>query len=346
MSARLIIVIVNYRTGALAVDCLTSLFAGTLPSETYVVVADAASGDDSVPTLEKAISQNSWAEAVLMLPLQDNRGFSASNNCALEAAIGRFGRPRYVLFLNPDTLVRPGALQALLDFLNIHPRAGIVGAHLEDPDGTPQACAFRFPTVLGELESEARIGLLSRLLSMWRIAPKLPDLPARVDWVSGAALLAKMELLEDTGGFDPDYFLYFEEVDLCLRAARNGWECWHVPDSHIVHLVGQSTGVTRKMLPSRRPPYWFRSRQRFFVKHYGRGYMALSDLAWAAGQTLWHLRLVLTRRGQTVDPPHLFKDFLRHSVTFHFRPARSRASLPLSIDAGWARWAVIKRSSK
>lgn len=321
----LLTVIVNYRTSGLVIDCLQSLFEhSTLPSDGYVVVADAASDDGSVSRMEAAIASHHWRDRTTLLPLEVNGGFSYSNNRALEHGLRHFGRPRFVLFLNPDTVVRPGGLKPLLDFLQSNPAAGMAGAHLEDPDGTPQACAFRFPTILGELESESRIGPISRLLSRWRIAPPMPDEPSQVDWVSGAAMLVRMELLEEIGLFDENYFLYFEEVDLCLRATHVGWQCWHIPQSHIIHLVGCSTGVTKRTSPSRRPAYWFKSRQLYFLKHHGRIYLGVADLAWIFGQLLWRFRQTVEIR-RDIDPPYLLRDFVFHSMGLRLGRDRVRS---------------------
>ncbi len=314
----LLVIIVNYRTGSLTLDCLHSLFSGNnLPYGGRVIVADADSNDGSDEMIRAAIASEGWFNRAYLLPLQVNKGFSFANNRALEWGIKHLGRPRYVLYLNPDTIVRPGALQPLLDFLNQHSRAGIVGAQLEDPDGTPQACAFRFPSMLGELESEARIGPISRALSRSVTALPFSIEPIPVEWVSGAALLSRMELLEEIGLFDEDYFLYFEEVDFCRRAARAHWQCWHVPQSHIVHLVGCSTGVTKKASRRRRPSYWFNSRYKYYLKYHGRIYVALCDLAWFAGHLLCRLRRTTERKPQNF-PAHLLGDFFAHSMKTWF----------------------------
>ena len=108
--------------------------------------------------------------------------------------------------------------------------------------------------------------------------------------------------------------MYFEEVDFCLRAARAGWECWFVPESRVVHLVGQSTGVTDvKSTPKRRPAYWFASRRRYFRKNHGALYTLCADLLWAGGFATWRVRRVLQRK-LDADPPHLLGDFVRYNL--------------------------------
>jgi GT2 family glycosyltransferase len=105
--------------------------------------------------------------------------------------------------------------------------------------------------------------------------------------------------------------MYYEESDLCLQLARKGWQCWYVPESRVIHLVGRSSGVTsRSGTPRRRPAYWFASRRRYFVKNHGWLYAVLADLAWTGGHAVWRLRRSLQNKPNQ-DPPRLLTDFLR-----------------------------------
>ncbi len=309
----LAIIVVNYNALDLTIDCIASLVADpALPALTRIVVADNASPAGDAARLREAISERGWGERVTLVAHTRNGGFAFGNNRAIAAADAQFGPSRLYLLLNPDTWVRPGAVAKLAAFLDAHPEAGIAGSRLEDPDGTPQACAFRFPGAASELESSICIGLVTRLLERWRVAPRMPDHPSEVDWVSGASLMVKHAVIEEIGLLDEAYFLYYEELDFCLRAAKAGYSCWHVPESRVVHLVGQSTGVTRRdPVRDRRPSYWFRSRRRYFVKHHGRAYALLADLAWLAGQSGFRLRQVLARR--PAPEPRLMSDFVKHS---------------------------------
>jgi GT2 family glycosyltransferase len=136
--------------------------------------------------------------------------------------------------------------------------------------------------------------------------------PSRVDWVAGASMLFRAELLDTVGLLDEAYFLYYEEVDYCLQAARAGWQCWYVPQSRVVHLVGQSTGVTRRRNPSRRPAYWFHSRRRFYLKNYGAFYAAGIDASWLLGHLIRRMRLLANGRISS-ETPSILKDFLTHA---------------------------------
>ena len=310
---RLLVVIVNYRTGPLVVDCLASLEAEVAATPARVVVVDNASGDGSGEAITSAIRDRGW-DAWASVQLEDaNGGFAAGNNAAIRPALASAEPPDFVWLLNPDTVVRPGALASLLAFLREHPGAGLAGSRLEDPDGTPQRSAFRYPSVLSELEHGMRLGLVTRLLKHRLVAPPVSDETRSVGWVAGASLLIRREVFDAIGLLDDRYFMYFEEVDFCNRARKSGWPCWYVPGSRVVHLVGMSSGVTNERGPrKRRPAYWFEARRRYFLSHLGRAGTLMADLAWSLGYASFILRSSMYTRPNN-DPPHLFSDFLRHN---------------------------------
>lgn len=305
-------IIVNYRSAGLCRACLLSLSADApdLGNGVRFIVADNDSPDNSADVIDQAIREHNWAPWCRLVRLKRNGGFAFGNNSALPQIKEL---PNYVLLLNPDTIVRPGAIARLAEFLDQHPKVGVAGSRLEDPDGTPQVSAFNFPTILSELESALRLGPITRLLSRWMIAPSVRDIPHRCDWVAGASMLIRREVFQEIGLLDEGYFMYYEEVDFCLRAARAGWECWYVPDSRVVHLVGQSSGVTDTKRPPRRlPAYWFESRQRYFRKNHGRAYSFAADAAWTIGYLIHKVDRFIRRKPHS-DPPRLFGDFLMHA---------------------------------
>ena len=311
------IVIVNYRTAPLVVDCLRSLAAEVAAEpDCRVVVVDNASGDGSVQILQDAINGEGWASWAEILPLDRNLGFSGGNNAALRPLFASLRAPDYVFLLNPDTWVRPGAVRALVEFMERRPDVGIAGSRLEHPNGEVQNSAFRFHTATSEFERGLRLGLVTRLLRRWVVAPPARAEAHPADWLSGASLMIRREVFDSVGLLDEDYFLYYEEVDFCLRARAAGWRCWYVPESRVVHLVGQSSGVTGERRAERRVPrYWFESRSRYFRKNHGRLYATAADLAWSTAFSLWRLRRRIQRRPDP-DPPGLLGDFVR----FHFVP--------------------------
>lgn len=317
---RLLVVIVNFRTADLTIDCLRSMRDEIAAAPgTRVVVSDNASGDGSGRKIADAIAAEGWAAWATFQQLERNGGFAAGNNAALAPHLCSTDPPRYVLLLNPDTVVRPGAVGALLRFMDANPRVGIAGSRLEHPDGVPQRSAFRFPSPLSELEDGTRLALLSRMLHRRLVAPPVPDRPAPADWVAGASMIVRKEVFDAVGLLDEAYFMYYEEVDFCLRARRAGWPCWYVPDSRVVHLVGQSSGVTAaKSSRKRRPAYWFESRRRYFLTHCGRARTFLADIFWAAGFAQWRARQILARTPDS-DPEGLLSDFVRYNFLGRLR---------------------------
>lgn len=314
-STTLLVVIVNYRTPELTIDCLKSLVDEVKQiSSAQVIVTDNASGDGSVEKIAGAIVTQGWSEWVEFIPLSQNGGFAFGNNAAIRPALEAGTLPPYVLLLNPDTVVRPGALQTLLEFMNEYPEVGIAGSRLEDPDTTPQQSAFRFHSVLSEFEGVINTGVVSKLLAPWVIAPPVPEENCQTDWVAGASMIIRREVFESVGLLDENYFMYFEEVDFCLQANRAGWPCWYVPQSRVVHLVGQSSGVTdTKRPPKRLPTYWFNSRRRYFLKNHGWLYTALTDGVWVVGYVLSKWRWIIQYKPR-LEPPKLLGDFLLNSV--------------------------------
>ncbi|HWB00502.1 MAG TPA: glycosyltransferase family 2 protein [Pirellulales bacterium] len=308
------IVVVNYRTAELTIDCLRSLEAEVRANPgTRVVVTDNASGDDSLARIEAAIARCGWTGWVELMPLARNGGFAYGNNAAIRAALAHTPAVDSILLLNPDTIVRPGALAALARVLDSDPKIGIVGSRLEDPDGRAQRSSFRFPSLLGDLEDALQFGLATRLLARWCVAPPQVDRLAITDWVAGACMLVRREVFEQIGLLDEAYFMYYEEVDFCRRSRAAGWLCAYEPTSRVVHLVGQASGVTDRSLRRRRPAYWFESRRTYFLRHHGGPYTLGTDLAWSIGYFLWRCRRWLQGK-EDRDPPKLLVDFLRHST--------------------------------
>ena len=300
MNNRTWIVIVNYRTADLAVDCLRSLAAQASDlAGGRVVVIDNASGDDSVVKLQSAIEQHGWSTWAEVMPLDRNGGFAFGNNAGIRSALAAGDQIEYVMLLNPDTIVRAGAIRALVDFMDAHPRAGIAGSLLENAEGGIDCSAHRIHSPLSELDGGARLGLLSRVLHRFVVSGHPRAEAHQCDWVSGASLIMRRAVLDDIGLMDEGYFLYFEEVDFCCRSKRVGWEVWYVPQSRVMHLEGAATGI--RAVAKRRPKYWYDSRRRFFVKQYGVPGLVLSDLFWAMGRATFLLRRLLRLGGGQPD---------------------------------------------
>jgi len=312
----LLIVILNYRTADLTIKCLRSV-ARELSSypDSEVVVTDNNSGDGSAQRIARFIAANDMRSYARCEPLPKNGGYAYGNNAPVRRALQRPVPPEYVLLLNPDTELLPGAIRALTDFMRSHPECAIAGSRLLDEQGHTHASAFNFPSAWSELDRGVELGIITRLLAKRSVDRPIPEQPTEVDWVAGASMLVRREVFERIGLIDEGYFLYFEEVDFLLRAKRAGLRTFYVPSSRVVHHMGASTGVTDERQPPRRlPSYWFDSRRRYFLKNHGFGHALLADSAFLGGRALRKLRLLVAPRTTRPDPPHMVRDYLQNNV--------------------------------
>ena len=308
-------VIVNFKTAELALRAVASLDGERARiGDVRAVVVDNASGVGSAERLRQGLAVRRFEDWARVVENPRNSGFGAGNNLVLRDALASPDPPDTFLLLNPDAALDPGALSTLLEFLAAHPRAGMAGPGTEVGRGNLRGTAFRFPGILNSLDEGLHFGPLTRLLARWQLAPPPRAEPHPTDWLSGGCLLIRRELLQEVGLFDEGYFLYFEEVDLCWRAARAGWESWYVPAASILHEAGASTGASAgRELERRMPPYWFESRRRYFLKNRGRVACLLADLAWAGGNALWNLRRLLSRAPRK-EPLGFWGDFVRFNL--------------------------------
>ena len=288
------IVIVNFRTPGLVIDCLRSLsLQKDALNNGRVVVVDNDSGDGSVAKVRAAIDRENWHAWAYVLPTDRNGGFAFGNNAGISDALRAASRIDYVMLLNPDTVARAGAIRALVDFMESHQRVGIAGSSLENAKGQPEHSAHHAISPLGELVSGASLGILSRVLFRHAVSPPMLGTTQECDWVSGASLIVRREVFEEIGLLDEGYFLYFEEVDFCARAQKVGWKIWFVPESRVIHYEGASTGIRK--IAQRRPRYWYDSRRRYFLKHFGVTGLMLADALWVLGKTSLELRSMFWR---------------------------------------------------
>jgi N-acetylglucosaminyl-diphospho-decaprenol L-rhamnosyltransferase len=245
-----------------------------------------------------------------------NGGFGAGNNVGIRAGLPDGAKPDFVYLLNSDAFPAPDAIRALRDHLLAHPATGFAGSFIHGPDGAAHRTAFRFPSIASEFEGAVRFGPVSRLLSRHIVAAPLPDATARVDWLAGASIMMRQDVLDQIGLFDERFFLYFEETELCHRASVAGWPTDYVVESRVEHIGSVSTGMKTW---ARIPGFWLDSRAYYFTKVHGRFYAALATLAHVAGGVLWRLRLLAQRRDRG-DPPHFLRDLILHALR---RPVRS-----------------------
>ena len=311
-------IIVNFRTPGLTIDCLRSIAVAREAGDAIRVnLVEGGSGDDSEALLAAAIEENGWGSWVNLIVAPRNGGFAYANNVGIVAAFKSGSPPSGIWLLNSDTYLLPGALKPLQDILDNEPQAGIVGSRLEYPDGKPQHSAFRFPTVISEVVDGARSKALNRWFRDWTVVMPISETLSDAGWTAGASMLIRPEVFTSIGYLDDNYFMYFEETDFCRRALDAGWKTRYEPKSRVVHLVGQSSGVTGEQeTKKRRPRYWFESRHRYFLTHFGRFKTLVADLLWLFWRACWHIRQLFRIQKNAPGTPMLWFDFLKHSVLF------------------------------
>lgn len=314
---RVLVIIVNYKSAKLTVDCIRSLESERQGLDLRIVVVENASGDSAY--LRQALTQ----EHVTLLLAERNGGFAYGNNLGIRYAYENDFIVDYFHLLNPDTRANPGAVQKLVEFLDAHPDAGLAGSSIQNEDGSEWPIAFRFPTLASEIDRGMDFGIVTRLLDRWVVSRTMGKQPEPIDWVPGASLMLRREMVEAIGGLDEEYFLYYEETDFCLKAHRAGYSCWYVPESRVMHIAGQSTGVTRRDGKGIKPPdYWYESRRRFFTKNHGPRYAALTDLALCMATGLGDIKRLV--KGIEPKSADTIPQVLRQSTFF----ARNRGTTP------------------
>lgn len=277
---RLSVIVVSWNVSKLLNVSLETLRRDIAGIDAEVFVVDNASADGSADMVRKL---HSW---VHLLANDSNLGFAAANNQALKLAKGE-----YVLLLNPDTEVRAGAIPRLIEFLENHPKAGIVAPQLINSDGSIQRSCRAFPTFLA---------MLYELVGLSKLFPNNPAFGAykmldfnheelrEVDQPEGACLLLRRKVIDEVGSLDEGFFMLFEEVDWCYRIKKSGWEIWFDPEAKVVHHYGQSIKqVKAKMILSSH-----RGLYRFWNKHYARGRWYLGAFVYAGLMMLAYLRIV------------------------------------------------------
>jgi N-acetylglucosaminyl-diphospho-decaprenol L-rhamnosyltransferase len=297
MTIELGIIILNYRTAQLSKDCLDSLSREVGPDSAAVVV-DNDSGDGSADSIDRHIATQGYGRWASVLRSPVNGGFSAGNNLGIR----RLDAQAYLL-LNSDTLVRPGALAEFRRALRERPDAGLIGASFDDANGEPLQSCFTFPQPLSELLRVANTGLVTKALHRFDTPSRYSTEPLEPDWMPFAGIVIRRQVIDVVGCLDDGFFMYFEDVDYCIRVREAGWKLLYWPAARITHLVGASSNVTAEGAARKRAPrYYYEARTRFFAKHFGTRGLLLANAAWYLG------RSVSLARQITMGTPPLVRD--------------------------------------
>lgn len=245
------IIVVNWNTKTLLINCLNSIYKKIKRLAFEVWVVDNGSSDGSCESVKRKFPE------VKLIQNKYNLGFAKANNRALTKMNGR-----YAVLLNSDALLTEGALEMIVRFMDSHTEVGICGGQLLNRNGTKQNSFANFPNLSTELFNKS---LLRRLFPKKYPGKEHNFLsPIEVDSVIGACMIVKKEAIDDVGMLDEDYFFFFEETDWCLRMKKKGWKIVHLPDAKIYHLQGQTA---RRINIRARIEYW-KSRYIFFEKNY------------------------------------------------------------------------------
>lgn len=315
MSARVHCIILNWRTPGMTLKAAKTVLHAMDSIEGGISIVDNNSGDGSFEQMQAAVAD--WPR-VQVLQSGRNGGYGAGNNFGMRAGLPGGARADYVYILNSDAFPAPDAISALLTCLQTNPQVGFAGSLIHGEDGELHQTAFRFPSISSEFESAARTGPITRLLKNRMITLPQPQTAGRVDWLAGASVLMRQKTLDQIGLFDERFFLYFEETDLCRRAALAGWQTVYVPESRVAHIGSVSTGMKDW---ARVPQYWFDSRRYYFRKNHGRVYAGLATLAQLSGLTIHRIRRALAGR-KCDTPPYFFRDLLAHSLGARVNPEK------------------------
>ncbi|MEM1098764.1 MAG: glycosyltransferase family 2 protein [Planctomycetota bacterium] len=343
---KLLVVLVNYNGYRLTADCLDAIapIIDEVP-DTRVGLCDNGSNPGEAKRLAEFIEHRGYGGWCSLTAIDPNLGFCGGNNAVIRPAMASDAPPDYVLLLNNDTLPYPGVFRELVAFMDdpANQHVGCAGSQLEDlppthttptdwlsnagrdaEPGQVQVSAFRFFSLASEFQGATHLGPIYRLLRSKAVGMPIPQGNAKVDWVAGASLIIRREVLEKVGPLDDAYYTYFDDIDYCHSAKKVGYETWYVPASRVVHLVGQTTGVTHantdaaakaKKKNKPRAAYWFQARHRYWLKHEGKAKAALADRALLTGTAIYRFRK-LFGGGDHGVPARFFRDALKTSVFF------------------------------
>lgn len=235
------VIIVNYKTICLTIQCIQSILAHTTDVKYEIIIIDNNSGDD----IEKAVAEHFSDAAcdIVCRSLKENVGFGRGNNEGFKIARGR-----NLFCLNPDTILKNNAIKILCDFIDSHPEAGVCGGNLYKPDMQPNHSFKRF---LPGFEWEWHLLTFQKFEKMlYGNNSEFNNCghPLEVGYITGADMMMRRSDAEQLGGFSPKFFMYFEETDLCFRMKKYGKKIINVPEAHIVHLEGASFGEKNTLI--------------------------------------------------------------------------------------------------
>ncbi len=306
------VIIINYGTSDLSIAAVESVLVrhhGRREVEVHLV--DNASPGEDAEIFRTVHAERGWGARVTLRLETENHGFGRGNNLVFNVLAARATPPDFVFLLNPDAELENEAIDILAGALETDPLAGVAGAGISFPDGRPAVACFRFPSFLSEVVSTIDFGPFYRLLPTGRVSlpPEWPE--GQVDWVAGASMMIRFPALREVGFFDPDFFLYYEEVELMQRFRGAGYKTLYVPRARVLHIAGAATDVSsHDPSPKRRPDYVYDSWRMYFQKVHGRGY-ALATAVTKMPAAALNSVLSRLRRKRPGHPVGFYRDHWR-----------------------------------
>ena len=261
------IILVNYKTEQLLLAAIESVIEKSQGFLYEIIVVDNHSDDDS----GRIIAQKSWPIQITYIPLDDNLGFGRANNEGIRIATGR-----YVFLLNTDTLLINNAIKTMVDYMDGHLSVGICGGNLYDQQMRPVHSFARMPSIFDEI-CELSLGIIPKITEGKNRGFNHTGRPKRVGYITGADMMIRRTALDAAGWFDPDFFMYYEEVELTERIKKLGYQIISVPQARIIHYESLSSGSNESKIRMR-----MKSRRIYFDKVNGVRYRHAADFLFLA----------------------------------------------------------------
>lgn len=282
------IVIVNYNGGAMILSCIESIIRETKLSDYQIIVVDNDSSDESIDEIRQKYPE------VLIIENNANLGFAAANNIGFRQA-----NSEYILVLNPDTKIINGAIDSALSYIKAHEEVGVLGCKVLFDDGKRQSTLIRFPSIIDTLINifiPNKLMRNSKLLGRSRYVGLDEDVTQDVDVVAGCFMLLPVEVINDVGGMDDDFFMFGEEIEWCHRISMSGRKVRYFPDCTIIHYGGgcsESLSYRKVLLIAKGQLMVLRKTKGSFTAYITNIFMLLRDIPRAI---LWGILWLVSRK--------------------------------------------------
>jgi GT2 family glycosyltransferase len=289
MSINVAVIIVNYRTAEMLIDCVSKMLATIDFNSVSIFIIDNHSNDCSVTKLKGWLQNCGLTSRITLISSPENGGFSAGNNIGISAISAD-----YYLLLNSDAYIEQSSIELLLKAFGRDPQIGLVSPRLQWEDGKPQESTFNFFHPITEFVQQSKTGIFSSLFKKFVVAEPVCDDARYVHWASFACIMISAECLEEVGLLDEGYFMYFEDVEYCYRAQKHNYKVFHEPSACAVHLRGGSSSVKANIAKRKRlPKYFYQSRTRFYYQKYGLIGLFSANVCWYLGRGVSLMRQLL-----------------------------------------------------